>query len=119
MTSTGTEPTAATTEEGIQQIPTTSVRVTQPAAVTDARDQLLRAIGQEAQHVADSNPGQAPTALEALARAYALLTVNAGAGGITPADHARIPSAMSRSGGLDLSSEFATDGSATGELNYL
>ncbi|KAB2587743.1 MULTISPECIES: hypothetical protein [Streptomyces] len=50
------------------------VTVTEVPAAVDARDALLRAIGQEAQHVADKSAGQASAALEALARAYALVS---------------------------------------------
>ncbi|MBZ4318567.1 hypothetical protein [Streptomyces huiliensis] len=70
---TSEEPTAAVADEGIRQIPPT-VRDAQPSAVTEARDHLLRAIGAEARHVADTSPGQASAALAELARAYALVT---------------------------------------------
>ncbi|MEV8349080.1 hypothetical protein ACFVTT_15510 [Streptomyces niveus] len=72
MTSNEAESTE-TTEEGLQQIPAT-ISVTEVPAAADARNKLLAAIGAEAQHVADKSAGQAATALEALARAYALVT---------------------------------------------
>jgi hypothetical protein len=54
-------------------IPAT-VTVTENPATTDTRDALLKAIGQEAQYVADKSAGQASAALEQLARAYVLVT---------------------------------------------
>lgn len=69
--------TSAADELGeIQQIPASVIRVTQPATVTDARDQLLAAIGSEAQHLVDTQAGQAAAALESLARAYALIATS-------------------------------------------
>jgi hypothetical protein len=62
----------STTEE-LQQIPA-MITVTEVSVATDARDKLLAAIGQEAQYLADKYAGQASPALEALARAYALVT---------------------------------------------
>ncbi|MEU0051334.1 hypothetical protein [Streptomyces sp. NPDC006309] len=56
-------------------IPAT-ITVTENPAVTDTRDALLKAIGQEAQHVADKSAGQASAALEQLARAYVLVAAN-------------------------------------------
>ncbi|MFF4104366.1 hypothetical protein [Streptomyces sp. NPDC001903] len=47
---------------------------TQSSAVTNARDALLAAIGQEAQLVKEKSAGQASAALVELARAYALAT---------------------------------------------
>ncbi|MFB7124551.1 hypothetical protein [Kitasatospora sp. NPDC056273] len=76
---------------GIEQIPATVVQVTQPAAVVDARDALLRAIGREAEHVAANNPGHASPALEALARAYTLVT----SGTVIPSTTDRNPVAVS------------------------
>ncbi|MFD9302233.1 hypothetical protein ACFWCB_06000 [Streptomyces sp. NPDC060048] len=73
MTSNEAETTAVATDEGIQQIPAV-IEVTEVPAAADARDALLRAIGAEAQLVADQFPGQASTALGELARAYALVT---------------------------------------------
>ncbi|MFE2864909.1 hypothetical protein [Embleya sp. NPDC059259] len=49
----------------------------EPAAATEARDRLLRAIGREAEHVADTQPGQASKALAELAHAYALVAAHA------------------------------------------
>ncbi|MFF1916269.1 hypothetical protein ACFVYE_32720 [Streptomyces sp. NPDC058239] len=45
-----------------------------PAATTEARDALLRAIGREVEHVAATQPGQASAPLAELTRAYALVT---------------------------------------------
>ncbi|GGT71827.1 hypothetical protein GCM10010207_82390 [Streptomyces atratus] len=73
MTSDENQTTAATASEGIQQIPA-QVTVTQPAAVAEARDKLLAAIGAEAQLVAEKSEGQASAVLAELARAYTLVT---------------------------------------------
>ncbi|MFB7216336.1 hypothetical protein [Streptomyces sp. NPDC056255] len=73
MTSEENQTTAATASEGIQQIPA-QVTVTQPAAVAEARDKLLAAIGAEAQLVAEKSEGQASAVLAELARAYTLVT---------------------------------------------
>lgn len=56
--------------------------VTEQPAVADSRDILVQAIGAEAQHVADTFPGQVAAALEQLARAYALV---AGPAAVEPA----------------------------------
>ncbi|MGW1759706.1 hypothetical protein [Streptomyces mirabilis] len=45
-----------------------------PTAATEVRDQVLRAIGREAEHVAATQPGQASKALAELAHSYALVT---------------------------------------------
>ncbi|MEV4251304.1 hypothetical protein AB0J63_48955 [Streptosporangium canum] len=71
MTGSEAEPSPAATEDTVQQIPAV-IRVTQPPAVTDARDKLLAAVGAEAERLAETALGQAATALEALARAYAI-----------------------------------------------
>ncbi|MFF4104363.1 hypothetical protein [Streptomyces sp. NPDC001903] len=73
MTSTENEPTAATGQEAVQQIPAV-IRTPEVPAATEARDKLLQAIGREAEQVADKFPGQASKALEELARAFALAT---------------------------------------------
>ncbi|MGW9205658.1 hypothetical protein ACWGR4_01540 [Embleya sp. NPDC055664] len=73
MTSDETESTVITAAGGAQQIPAT-LAVEGVSAVTEARDKLLQAIGTEAQVVAEKSPGQASTALEGLARAFALVT---------------------------------------------
>ncbi len=79
----------ATADEGIQQIPIV-MSVTELPAVADARDALLRAIGQEAQNLTDKFPGQASKALEELARAYALVTTDTtSVVGTTPAIRSR------------------------------
>ncbi|MEU7458254.1 hypothetical protein [Streptosporangium roseum] len=75
MTSSEAEPSPAATEDTVQQIPAV-IRVTQPPAVTDARDKLLAAVGAEAERLAETAPGQAAPALEALARAYAIVTTS-------------------------------------------
>lgn len=54
------------------EIPAT-IRVIELPSAMDARDKLLAAIGQEAQHVADKYAGQASAALGELARAYAVV----------------------------------------------
>ncbi|MEU8983032.1 hypothetical protein ACFVXA_02415 [Streptomyces sp. NPDC058246] len=56
----------------VELIPATRTVAEVPAAA-DARDALLQAISQEARNVADKSQGQASTALEQLARAYALV----------------------------------------------
>ncbi|MFG2895189.1 hypothetical protein [Streptomyces sp. NPDC048248] len=76
MTSNEEAAATAITDEAIQQLPL--VVQVQPPAVADARDALLRAIGQEAQHVADKYAGQASQALGELARAYALVLFDPG-----------------------------------------
>ncbi|MGW8782588.1 hypothetical protein ACWGNM_31620 [Streptomyces sp. NPDC055796] len=68
MTSNEADSTPVTAEEGVQQIP-----VAEALAVTEARDVLLAAIGQEAQLVVEKSAGQASAALLELARAYALV----------------------------------------------
>ncbi|MGW8782586.1 hypothetical protein ACWGNM_31610 [Streptomyces sp. NPDC055796] len=54
-----------------QSLTTRDTVLTQPPAVTDARDTLLAAIGAEAQLVAEKSAGQASGALTELAYAYA------------------------------------------------
>ncbi|WP_405584207.1 hypothetical protein [Streptomyces sp. NBC_01092] len=56
----------------LELIPATRTVGEVPAAA-DARDALLQAISQEARNVAEKSQGQASTALEQLARAYALV----------------------------------------------
>ncbi|WP_406187881.1 hypothetical protein [Streptomyces sp. NBC_01006] len=96
MTSASPEESAeATAGEGIQQIPIV-MSVTELPAVADARDALLRAIGQEAQNATDKFPGQASKALEELARAYALVTTDTtSVAGTTPAIQSRMDDARS------------------------
>ncbi|GAA1391273.1 hypothetical protein GCM10009639_20970 [Kitasatospora putterlickiae] len=73
----------AATDEGIRQIPlVVAERAPLSPAGAQAREQLLAAIGSEAQAVAERNPGHGAEALETLARAYALVT--AGAPGVEP-----------------------------------
>ncbi|MFI5780328.1 hypothetical protein [Nocardia sp. NPDC051570] len=63
---------AAPEATDLGEIPST-ITVSETPAATDARDMLLQAIGQEARHIAEKSAGQASTALEVLARAYALV----------------------------------------------
>ncbi|MFD9523383.1 hypothetical protein [Streptomyces sp. NPDC059979] len=82
------EPTSAdeqpsVTSEGILQIPAV-VQIQESPAAAEARDKLLAAIGAEAQHVAEKSPGQASTALEQLARAYALIATPPTSPGVLP-----------------------------------
>ncbi|GGU67152.1 hypothetical protein [Streptomyces lavendofoliae] len=62
-------------DEGIQQIPA-SISASRTPAASEARDALLQAIAAEAQLVADKSAGHASTALEQLARAYALVAAD-------------------------------------------
>lgn len=73
MTDHEPEPTEVATGDGIRQIPA-RIRVVEPAAVADARNALLTAIGAEARAVTEKSAGQASAALVELARAYALMT---------------------------------------------
>ncbi|MFI5778260.1 hypothetical protein [Nocardia sp. NPDC051570] len=66
-------PEVAAEDAGIQQIPATAIQAVQDPTATVAREKLLGAIGREADYLADNQAGQASTALEELARAYALL----------------------------------------------
>ncbi|MFG2488017.1 hypothetical protein ACGFSI_35400 [Streptomyces virginiae] len=68
----GAIPSGESQSEGIQQIPAQIIPSEVPAAA-GTRDILLKAIGTEAQYVADKFPGQAAAALEQLAHAYALV----------------------------------------------
>ncbi|MCX3291848.1 hypothetical protein OR263_34980 [Streptomyces sp. NEAU-H22] len=74
MSSNETESTPVADGE-IRQIPA-QITVTPAAAVAEARDALLAAIGAEAQHVADKSAGQASAALMELARTYAMTAVS-------------------------------------------
>ncbi|MFI7004443.1 hypothetical protein [Nocardia sp. NPDC050175] len=76
MTINETEPAADFASDGIQQIPATVPQAPPaplPPAAAEARDQLLRAIGREAEQVVTTNPGHASAALVELASAYALV----------------------------------------------
>ncbi|WP_329449378.1 hypothetical protein OG906_43165 (plasmid) [Streptomyces sp. NBC_01426] len=73
MTSSEADPAAVPADQEAQQIPVV-ISMSEVDAATDARDALLRAIGAEAQIVADKFPGQAAKALVDLANAYALVT---------------------------------------------
>lgn len=63
---------AETTE--VQQIPLTIAASELPSAAIEARDQLLAAIAAEAQAITARQSGNGAEALEALARAYTLMT---------------------------------------------
>ncbi|MFD9593719.1 hypothetical protein ACFWA9_13315 [Kitasatospora sp. NPDC059973] len=71
---TGSEPSDIPADEGVKQIPVT-IQVPEAPGAADARESLLKAIGKEAELVADKYPGQASKALTELAHAYALVTV--------------------------------------------
>ncbi|MFD8025804.1 hypothetical protein ACFV6G_35995 [Streptomyces lavendulae] len=73
MTSNPADTTPDTTHEGTQQIPAQTTTAESPAA-TEARDQLVAAIGTTAQNLAEQSPCQAAAALVELARAYTLVT---------------------------------------------
>ncbi|MFF5488726.1 hypothetical protein [Streptomyces virginiae] len=88
MTNSETESGAPADDATVQPIPAV-IRVSQSPAAADARDRLLAAIGAEAQTLAEKSPGHASTALEALARAYAIVTTStaaatAASGVVTP-----------------------------------
>lgn len=99
----GSDTPPATVGEGIQQIPAQIV-VTQPPAVTDARDKLLSAIGAEAQRVAETSAGQASAALVELARAYALVAPHSTAITVPAAD------TRARAGAISLGAHVPTGG---------
>ncbi|MEU5423654.1 hypothetical protein [Streptomyces sp. NPDC020667] len=107
MTSNEAEP-VVIADEGVQQIPAV-IQVTQPAATVSARDSLLEAIGREAQLVAEKFPGQASTALEQLARAFALVA------SATPA----VADVTKGARSLALTNEVPIDGPATLQMKYL
>ncbi|MDA5284318.1 hypothetical protein [Streptomyces sp. Isolate_45] len=74
MSSGETEATIPAVEEtAVHQIPAV-IRVAQPPAAADSRDRLLVAIGAQADRLAGGAGGQEATGLEALARAYAIVT---------------------------------------------
>ncbi|MGW6714426.1 hypothetical protein ACWF9X_16070 [Streptomyces globisporus] len=68
--------------DGIQQIPA-QIQVQESPAASAARDRLVEAIGREAIFLADQRAGQASVGLEALARAFALVTIPAAAVAVT------------------------------------
>ncbi|MFE2864910.1 hypothetical protein [Embleya sp. NPDC059259] len=74
MTTSKSEPLQVTLSEKTRQALAAGTTPEAPTAAAEARDRLLRAIGREAQHVADTSAGEASTALAELARAYALVT---------------------------------------------
>ncbi|MFE2870952.1 hypothetical protein [Embleya sp. NPDC059259] len=84
MNDSGAESTEVPAGEGIHRIPATVTVVTEVPAASDARDALLRAIGAEAQLVAEKSAGQASTALVELAHAYALVIAGAPTGEAGP-----------------------------------
>jgi len=73
MTNSEAASTETSADDGVQRVPVV-INVQEVPVAANARDKLLNAIGQEAQIVTDRYPGQASTPLEALARAYALVT---------------------------------------------
>ncbi|MFD7597231.1 hypothetical protein ACFV6D_29890 [Kitasatospora sp. NPDC059812] len=72
MTSNEAEFTVEAPDGEAWQIPN-SIQATPMAGPVSARDRLLETIVREAQQVADKHAGEAATALEALARAFALV----------------------------------------------
>ncbi|WP_328296397.1 hypothetical protein OG389_00250 [Streptomyces sp. NBC_00435] len=73
-----------TATDGIQQIPA-QIQVLESPTVAVARERLIEAIGREAGFLADHRAGQASEGLEALARAFTLVTTGtASAVTITP-----------------------------------
>ncbi|MGW6691734.1 hypothetical protein [Streptomyces sp. NPDC054961] len=72
----GAIPSGESQSAGIQQIPA-QINLREAPAAADTRNILLKAIGSEAQYVADKFPGQAAAALEQLAHAYALVAGSA------------------------------------------
>ncbi|MFF1904825.1 hypothetical protein [Kitasatospora sp. NPDC058218] len=94
MTSPDAEPTTVDAAETVQQVPAV-IRVAQTPAAADTRDKLLAAIGAEAQFLAEKSPGQAATRLEALARAYAIVTASTAAAAASAAADAITPTARS------------------------
>ncbi|MFF9579011.1 hypothetical protein ACF1BA_27745 [Streptomyces rubiginosohelvolus] len=74
MTTSKSEPLQVTlSEEARKALADGATTVASPAAA-EARDRLLRSIGREAEHLADTQPGQASKALAELAHAYSLVT---------------------------------------------
>ncbi|MFJ3964125.1 hypothetical protein [Streptomyces sp. NPDC090036] len=59
--------------DGIQQIPA-QIQAQESPTVAVARERLVEAIGREAAFLADQRAGQASEGLEALARAFALVS---------------------------------------------
>ncbi|MFF7890302.1 hypothetical protein ACH40F_58865 [Streptomyces sp. NPDC020794] len=83
-------------DTGIQQIPTV-IKLREVPAATEAREKLLQAIAAEAEAIMSKSQGQASTALEELARAYALVT--SGATAVAPAGEATTVPLHNRAGG--------------------
>ncbi|MEV3987204.1 hypothetical protein [Nonomuraea sp. NPDC049758] len=80
-----------------EQIPAV-ITVREVPAAAEARDALLKAITAQATAIADGHQGQASTALEELARAYALVT--SGATAVVPTgETTTLPLLQSRAGG--------------------
>ncbi|MET7533908.1 hypothetical protein [Streptomyces goshikiensis] len=80
-----------TPTDGIQQIPA-QIQPQESATVAVARERLVEAIGREAVFLADQRAGQASEGLEALARAFALVT----SGELTAVTETAAPSLRSR-----------------------
>ncbi len=80
----------------VQQIPAV-IRVREVPAAAEAREKLLQAIAAEAEAIMNKSQRQASTALEELARAYALVT--SGATAVAPAAETTAVQLQSRAGG--------------------
>ncbi|GAA3107573.1 hypothetical protein [Streptosporangium carneum] len=79
-----------------EQIPAV-ITVREVPAAAEARDALLKAITAQANAIADGHQGQASTAVEELARAYALVT--SGATAVAPTGETTTIPLQSRAGG--------------------
>ncbi|MEV6028031.1 hypothetical protein [Streptomyces sp. NPDC052036] len=85
----------ASTDSAMPQIPAV-IKVGEVPAAAEAREKLLQAIAAEAEAITDKSQGQASTALEQLARAYALIT--SGPTAIAPSGEATTVPLTSRGG---------------------
>lgn len=79
-----------------EQIPAV-IRVREVPAAAETREKLLQAIAAEAEAIMNKSLGQGSTALEELARAYALVT--SGATAVAPAGETTAVGVQSRAGG--------------------
>ncbi|MGW1997846.1 hypothetical protein [Embleya sp. NPDC001921] len=98
MTTSKSEPLEVTLSEEARQALAEGAAPEAPTAVTEARDQLLRAIGREAEHVVATHAGEASKALVELAHAFTLATSGA------PVATARL---ISGTGVIDLAVDFS------------
>jgi hypothetical protein len=94
MTTEETQPMPA--DPTVQQIPAV-IKVREIPAAAVAREKLLQAIAAEAEVLTNTFQGQASTALEKLAQAYALVT--SGATAVAPAGETTTVPLQSRAGG--------------------